>query len=98
MRAGIIGAGQLGQMLGIAARDLGIECRFLDPSIDPPAAAYGDVIQRPFDDAEALADIAASCDVITYEFENVLVVALQRVSDMRPVRATQHPVAGLSYH
>jgi 5-(carboxyamino)imidazole ribonucleotide synthase len=85
MRAGIIGAGQLGQMLGIAARDLGIECRFLDPSIDPPAAAYGDVIQRPFDDAEALADIAASCDVITYEFENVPVVALQRVSDMRPV-------------
>ncbi|MBT8086797.1 MAG: 5-(carboxyamino)imidazole ribonucleotide synthase [Gammaproteobacteria bacterium] len=81
MRVGIIGAGQLGQMLGIAARDLGIECRFLDPSSEPPAAAYGDLIQRPFDDAGALADIAASCDVVTYEFENVPVVALQRVSD-----------------
>ncbi len=85
MRVGIIGAGQLGQMLGIAARDLGIECRFLDPSIEPPAAAYGDVIQRPFDDADALADIAASCDVITYEFENVPVAALQPIADKLPV-------------
>ena len=85
MRAGIIGAGQLGQMLGIAARDLGIECRFLDPSVAPPAAAYGDVIQRPFDDADALAEIAESCDVITYEFENVPVVALQPVRDKLPI-------------
>jgi 5-(carboxyamino)imidazole ribonucleotide synthase len=81
MRVGIIGAGQLGQMLGIAARDLGIECCFLDPSISPPAANYGELIQRPFDDAEALADMAANCDVVTYEFENVPVAALQRISD-----------------
>ena len=47
MRIGIIGAGQLGQMLGFAARDLGVECRFLDPSDAPPAAACGKVIQRP---------------------------------------------------
>ena len=39
MRIGIIGAGQLGQMLGFAARELGVECRFLDPSDAPPAAA-----------------------------------------------------------
>ncbi|MDH3363134.1 MAG: 5-(carboxyamino)imidazole ribonucleotide synthase, partial [Gammaproteobacteria bacterium] len=67
MRIGIIGAGQLGQMLGFAARDLKVECLFLDPSISPPARVCGDVIQRPFDDARALAELAKSCDVITYE-------------------------------
>jgi 5-(carboxyamino)imidazole ribonucleotide synthase len=81
MRVGIIGAGQLGQMLGIAARALGIDCCFLDPSTTPPAAAFGKCIQRPFDDPEALRELAAHCDVITYEFENVPVEALRRISD-----------------
>ena len=85
MRIGIIGAGQLGQMLGFAARDLGVECRFVDPSDAPPAAACGDVIQRSFDDPEALAELAASCDVVTYEFENVPVEALHRIEDKVPV-------------
>ena len=80
MRIGIIGAGQLGQMLGFAARKLNVQCRFVDPSDYPPAAIYGDVIQRPFDDADALAELAAGCDVITYEFENVPVEALLLVS------------------
>ncbi len=85
MRIGIIGAGQLGQMLGIAARDLGVECRFVDPSDDPPAANCGEVIRRPFDDKEALEELAASCDVITYEFENVPVAALQAIEHKVPV-------------
>ena len=77
MRVGIIGAGQLGQMLGFAARNLDIECRFLDPSLLPPAGVCGEVIQRPFDDDAALHELAANGDVITYEFENVPVSALQ---------------------
>ena len=85
MRVGIIGAGQLGQMLGFAARDLGVECRFLDPSISPPARVCGEVIQRPFDDAAALAELAATCDVITYEFENVPVNALQQIKGTVPI-------------
>jgi 5-(carboxyamino)imidazole ribonucleotide synthase len=85
MRIGIIGAGQLGQMLGFAARDLGIECRFVDPSADPPAAACGDVIQAPFDDPAALAELASTCDVVTYEFENVPVDALRLIEDKVPV-------------
>jgi 5-(carboxyamino)imidazole ribonucleotide synthase len=85
MRVGIIGAGQLGQMLGFAAQDLGITCRFLDPSRSPPAAAAGEVIRKPFDDAEALADLAGSSDVITYEFENVPVEALSYISGRVPV-------------
>ncbi len=85
MRIGIIGAGQLGQMLGFAARELGAECRFLDPSISPPARVCGEVIRRPFDDAAALAELARSCDVITYEFENVPVGALQQIEGRIPV-------------
>ena len=45
MRIGIIGAGQLGQMLGYAGRSLGVDCIFLDPSDDPPAASAGKVLQ-----------------------------------------------------
>ena len=85
MKIGIIGAGQLGQMLGHAARDLGVECRFIDPSDSPPAGDCGDVIQRPFDDAEALAELADTCDVITYEFENVPVEALHQIGGDVPV-------------
>ena len=85
MRVGIIGAGQLGQMLGFAGRDLGITCRFVDPAEAPPAADAGDVIHRPFDDTDALAELAASSDVITYEFENVPVEALLGIADRVPV-------------
>lgn len=85
MRVGIIGAGQLGQMLGFAGRGMGITCRFVDPAERPPAADAGEVIRRPFDDTDALAELAASCDVITYEFENVPVEALLRIADRVPV-------------
>lgn len=76
MRIGVIGAGQLGQMLGHAARALGHECRFLDPAADPPAASAGKTIRAAYDDREALRDLAAVSDVITFEFENVPVDAL----------------------
>jgi 5-(carboxyamino)imidazole ribonucleotide synthase len=85
MRIGIIGAGQLGQMLGFAARDLDIEVRFVDPSDDPPAAACGKVIQSAFDDPVALLALADTCDVITYEFENVPVAALQHIEGIAPL-------------
>jgi 5-(carboxyamino)imidazole ribonucleotide synthase len=85
MRVGIIGAGQLGQMLGFAAQRLGITCRFLDPAESPPAADAGEVIRRPFDDADALAELADDCDVVTYEFENVPVEALLTIAGRVPV-------------
>ena len=85
MRIGIIGAGQLGQMLGNAAQDLGFECGFIDPSDAPPAASTGAVIQKAFDDPDALAQLAADCDVLTYEFENVPVEALHAIADVVPV-------------
>lgn len=85
MRIGIIGAGQLGQMLGFAANELGFECQFIDPSQDPPAARYGKVLQSAFDDPVALAALANACDVITYEFENVPVSALHSIKGIAPV-------------
>lgn len=85
MRIGIIGGGQLGQMLGYAARDLGMQCTFVDPSATPPAASCGQHIRAPFDDATALATLAQAADVVTYEFENVSVEALQKIAGKVPV-------------
>ena len=79
MRVGIIGAGQLGMMLGQAAARLDIECVFLDPADAPPAARAGRVIRAGFDDVDALAELARDVDVITYEFENVPVDALRTI-------------------
>jgi len=94
MRIGIIGAGQLGQMLGYAARDLGMQCTFVDPSSAPPAADCGEVIQAPFDDVAALAALAQAVDVVTYEFENVSVEALEEIAGTVPVFP---PPAALQY-
>ena len=79
IRIGVVGGGQLGQMLGEAAAELGMTCTFVDPS------ECGEVIKRPFDDEEALAELAATCDVITYEFENVPVEALERLDASTPL-------------
>ena len=85
MRIGIIGAGQLGQMLGFASRELGHECYFLDPSARPPAAKAGPVIQAPFDDRVALSVLAEKVDVLTCEFDIVPVAALRVLGDTVPV-------------
>lgn len=69
-RVGILGGGQLGLMLGLAARPLGIEPLFLDPSPASPARAVGELIVGEWDDLAAL-DRLASAGVVTYEFENV---------------------------
>jgi len=85
MRIGIIGAGQLGQMLGFAARKLGHKCYFLDPSDAPPAAKAGPVVQASFDDRVALSILADKCDVLTYEFENIPVAALEDIAGATPI-------------
>jgi 5-(carboxyamino)imidazole ribonucleotide synthase len=85
MRIGVIGGGQLGQMLGFAARRLGHECWFLDPAENPPAAVVGPVTRADFDDRGALETLARRCDVITYEFENVPVKALEGLAGKVPL-------------
>lgn len=82
---GVIGAGQLGLMLGAAGAKLGLDFVFLDPTGDPPAAAVGEVIESAFDDDEGLRALAERADVVTYEFENVPVEAAQRLADHVPL-------------
>ena len=71
MRIGILGGGQLGRMIALAGIPLDIRCVFLDPDPDAPAAAVGELITGAFDDPAALDRLASSCDVFTFEFENV---------------------------
>ena len=67
---GVIGAGQLGRMLGEAAGPLGVEVVVADPTLDPPAAPVTrDQLQGGFDDPETIANIAERADVLTYEIE-----------------------------
>lgn len=68
---GIIGGGQLGQMMAIAAIYMGHKVITLDPASDCSASRVSEVIVAPYDDVEALGQLAARCDVLTYEFENV---------------------------
>ncbi|MFQ3362473.1 MAG: 5-(carboxyamino)imidazole ribonucleotide synthase [Woeseiaceae bacterium] len=75
-KIGIIGAGQLGQMLGYAAKKLNIECIFLDPNLNSPAKSAGEVLNYEFSDLEGIKKLSSMVDVITYEFENVPVEAI----------------------
>ena len=74
-RVGVLGGGQLGRMLGLAGRALGLELAFLDPSADSPAAAVGSLDVSDYTDAAALERLARA-DVVTFEFENVPVSAV----------------------
>lgn len=69
---GILGGGQLGRMVALAAAPLGYRCHVYDPKPDSPAAdVAAGFTCAPWSDRNAMAHFAASCDVVTYEFENV---------------------------
>ena len=74
---GIIGGGQLGRMLAMAAARLGLKTVVLEPGTDCPAAQTANRhIAAAYDDSSALDEFSAACDVITYEFENIPVSAV----------------------
>ncbi|ANM12203.1 MULTISPECIES: 5-(carboxyamino)imidazole ribonucleotide synthase [unclassified Rhizobium] len=78
---GIIGGGQLGRMLAIAAARLNFRTVILEPQADCPAAQLANrQIIAAYDDPAALAELADLCDVVTYEFENVPVAAAEMLS------------------
>lgn len=69
---GILGGGQLGRMLAVAAAELGFDVHVLTPEADSPAARVAaQCTQAAYDDASALAAFARAVDVVTFEFENV---------------------------
>lgn len=91
---GILGGGQLGRMLAVAASRLGLKAHVYEPGADPPA---GDVAARVttagYDDRAALCSFANSVDVVTYEFENVPTEALDLIEDHAPIRPGRQALA-----
>lgn len=80
MKVGIIGAGQLGRMLALAGYPLALQFRFLDASADSPGGQVAPIVTGAFDDPASLDRLAAEVDLVTYEFENVPVAALEKVA------------------
>ncbi len=75
MIVGILGGGQLGRMLAMAAAELGLSCHIYCP--DPKSPAFAVAAARtiaPYDDESALAAFAGAVDIVTFEFENIPVV------------------------
>lgn len=90
---GILGGGQLGRMLGIAARAMGYGVWVLDPDPDCPAAAIADrAVVGAYDDVEAALRLAAGVDVVTYELEHVAAAVVEAVANRTPVRPGLRPL------
>ncbi len=83
---GIVGGGQLGRMLSIAAANLGFRTHIYCPDADSPAfdVSYKHTVAA-YDDYEALLRFVASVDVVTYEFENVPHRTAQVIANERPL-------------
>jgi 5-(carboxyamino)imidazole ribonucleotide synthase len=83
---GIIGGGQLGRMLALAAAPLGFKVHIFDPHARPCAADVSHAFTRAgFDDVEALRRFGEAVDVVTYEFENLPVPPLEALgTKLRP--------------
>ncbi len=79
---GIIGGGQLGRMMAMAAKHAGFKIAVVEPSVDSPTGQVADEeIVAPYDDRDALLKLASVSDVITYEFENVDYEALKWLTE-----------------
>jgi len=83
---GIIGGGQLGRMLAVAAAQLGYRCHAFAPDADPPTASVCAIFTRAaYGDVDSLRAFADAVDVATYEFENIPAAALQAIgAKLRP--------------
>ena len=91
---GILGGGQLGRMLSVAASRLGFKTHIYEPGANPPAGHVADrVTTAPYEDLEALRAFAAAVDVVTYEFENVPTEALDAIEALRPIRPNRRALA-----
>ncbi|MCD9149552.1 5-(carboxyamino)imidazole ribonucleotide synthase [Pseudophaeobacter flagellatus] len=84
---GILGGGQLGRMLSVAAARLGFKTHIFEPGANPPAGQVADqVTTAGYEDTEALLRFANAVDVVTYEFENIPTAALDTLEALRPIR------------
>ena len=89
---GVIGGGQLGRMLALAARRMGIRTVIWTGGLEAPAVEVADeVIDLPFDDPQALEKFCATATVATVEFENIPRATLEAVAALRPLHPS--PIA-----
>ena len=88
---GVVGGGQLGRMLAEAAAPLGVSVVVLDPTPECPASVAADQVVGSFDDPEGVADLAARCDVLTYEIELADPDLLDEVSQAHDVPVHPSP-------
>lgn len=82
---GILGGGQLGRMLAMAAARLGYRCHIFEPGAAPAADVARAWTQAPYEDLDALRAFAQTCDLITYEFENVPAASLDVLAETTPL-------------
>ncbi len=83
---GILGGGQLGRMLSVAAARLGFRCHIFEPGAQPPAGQVADQLTTaPYEDHAALTAFANDCDVVTFEFENIPTAALDVIEAHAPI-------------
>lgn len=83
---GIVGGGQLGRMTAHAAQRMGFRVAVYDPAPGSPAGMLAQQERTgAFDDADAIADFAAGCDVVTFEFENISAAALRAAARRAPL-------------
>jgi 5-(carboxyamino)imidazole ribonucleotide synthase len=79
---GVIGGGQLGRMLALAARRMGVRSVVWTGGLEAPAVEVADeVIDKPFDDPQALLDFCAKATVATVEFENIPIATMRGVAE-----------------
>jgi 5-(carboxyamino)imidazole ribonucleotide synthase len=91
---GILGGGQLGRMLSVAAGRLGFRCHIYEPGADCPASHVAwRTTTAPYEDAATLRAFARSVDVVTYEFENVPAEALDLIEAEVPIRPGRRALA-----
>jgi len=91
---GILGGGQLGRMLALAAARLGIRVHVYDPVAGGPAAQVAAVeTVAGWDDTEALSHFAGSVDAVTYEFENIPTASLDAIEALVPIRPGRRALA-----
>lgn len=82
---GILGGGQLGRMLAMAAANLGYKAHIFEPGAAPAADVAHAWTQAPYDNLDALRAFAEACDVITFEFENIPADALDVIAATTPL-------------
>ncbi len=91
---GIVGGGQLGRMLALAAARLGLKTCIYNDAPDAPAfQVTQQSLVAPYDDLNMLAAFARACDAVTFEFENLPAHAIAHLADRVAVRPGAHALA-----